>query len=434
MRRTLLPGFRGGIEGRGSAVDAGASGERKDMDVAELADRNVLVMGLGRFGGGIGVSRWLCTQGARVTVTDLADAAKLEASVAQLSDCDITWHLGGHPEGDLAATDLVVVSPAVDRRKSEFFASATGRGIPWTTEINLFLERCPGRIIGVTGTAGKSTTCALLNEALQPLAGEGRRVWFGGNVGRSLLGDLPDMGSDDLVVLELSSFQLEATAQLAASPQVGLITNVWPNHLDRHGDADDYLSAKLNLFRYQRPGCWAVVGSADRTLRVTVEGITRETGARFVALPETTDRYDLRIPGPHNQRNAACAATIAGLIGVEEGDARTRMAAFGGLPHRLEHVVCAGGVDYYNDSKSTTPKGTATAVGSFDRPVVVIVGGQERGDDISPLVDAVRSGARAVVCVGASGPRIAETITAAAPESSEPRVELATVIFLLHLM
>ncbi|MCP4249627.1 MAG: hypothetical protein GY778_21515, partial [bacterium] len=136
------------------------------MDDSRFLDRNVLVMGLGRFGGGIGVARWMCAQGARVTVTDLADEAALAESVAQLDDCKITFRLGGHDDNDLESTDLAVVSPAVDRRRSPFFAEVLRRRIAWTTEINLFLARCRGQVVGVTGTAGKSTTCALLDETL----------------------------------------------------------------------------------------------------------------------------------------------------------------------------------------------------------------------------------------------------------------------------
>ena len=389
-------------------------------------DRRVLVMGLGRFGGGVEVCRWLCERGAAVTVTDLADGIALADSVGQLADCDITFHLGGHDEGDLDATDLVVVNPAVDQRRSAFFARIVERGIPWTTEINLLLERCPGRLVGVTGTAGKSTTCALLDEALQPLATGGRRVWFGGNVGRSLLGDLDAIGPHDPVILELSSFQLETVNRIQRSPHVAVITNVWPNHLDRHGDLEAYLSAKLNLFRFQRAGDVAVVGSGNEALCRAVEAVASRTEARLVVVPEPAEPFQLRIPGAHNQANAACAATVAGLLGVAENEARARMAEFPGLPHRLQHVGTFDGVACYNDSKSTTPASTAMALSAFDRPVIAIVGGQNRGDAPGPLVEAVIGGARAVVCTGQSGPQIARAVTAARGNRDQPAVEIAS--------
>jgi len=393
---------------------------------SQFNDRNVLVMGLGRFGGGVGVCRWLCRHGATVTVTDSAPQSALADSVAELADCDITFHLGRHDDRDLDRADLVVVNPAVDRRSSAFFARIVERGTPWTTEINLFLERCPGRVIGVTGTAGKSTTCALLFEALQPLTTGDRRVWFGGNVGRSLLGDLDDIGRSDLVILELSSFQLDTFARTKRGVHVALITNAWPNHLDRHGDFQAYLSAKLNLFRLQEPGSLAVVGAHDAALRKAVEAIAERTRARLLFVPQPSEPFGLLIPGPHNQANAACAATVARLLGVEQNVARDRMAGFPGLPHRLQHVGAFGGVDYFNDSKSTTPAGTATALASFDQPVIAIVGGQDRGDDIAPLLQALIDRAKAVVCMAQSGPVIARALTAARGARGRPVVEVAS--------
>ena len=391
------------------------------MSGAEIRNRSVLVMGLGRFGGGIGVSRWLCAQGAGVTVTDLADADALADSVDQLADCDVALHLGGHEERDLDAADLVVVNPAVDRRKSLFFARIVERGIPWTTEINLFLERCPGRVIGVTGTAGKSTTCALLNGVLKASA---TRIWFGGNVGRSLLADLPQIRPGDPVILELSSFQLETISQIRPSVDTAVITNVWPNHLDRHGGFDSYLAAKLNLFRFQQAGCTAVVGPGDEALRRAVDEIARRTGATVVLVQEPCEPYELRMPGQHNQVNAACAATVGALLGVEESAARARMAAFGGLPHRVEHLGRFAGVDYYNDSKATTPSGVATTLGSLDRPTIVIAGGQDRGDDLGPLVEAVTRRAKALVCTGQSARRLADAVLVARRVAEAPTVEV----------
>ena len=446
------------------------------MDVLHFVDRDVLVVGLGTFGGGIGVTRWLCGQGARVTVTDMADRTTLADSVAGLAGCDVEFHLGGHDERDLATADLVVVSPAVDQRRSPFFARIVEMGIPWTTEMNLFLERCPGRVIGVTGTAGKSTTCALIYEILREEERDSRRVWFGGNVGKSLLGDLPQMGADDLIVLELSSFQLESVARIQKGPAIAAITNVWPNHLDRHGDFDAYLSAKLNIFRFQGPGCTAVIGADDRQLcqalggppplevgeskmsagedscpsassappcpkdmghpvivgtwderlRLAVKAIVADTGVSLVEVEPPEVPYELRMPGRHNQLNAICAATVARLVGVGEADLRARMARFGGLPHRLEHVARLDDVDYYNDSKSTTAKGITAALASFDRPVVLIVGGVDRGEDVSPLIEAMRSGVRAVIGTGRFGGRIAAALTETAGRADSPGVEQAS--------
>jgi UDP-N-acetylmuramoylalanine--D-glutamate ligase len=395
------------------------------MTPDEVKNRNVLVMGLGRFGGGLGVTRWLCRQGANVTVTDLADRTTLADSIDQLADCPVTYRLGEHNQGDLDKADLVVVSPAVDRRKSYFFARIVERRIPWTTEINLFLQLCRARVIGVTGTAGKSTTCALLYEVLRSSMPPGRRAWFGGNVGKSLLTDLDRIGPDDAVILELSSFQLETLPLVKRSPAIAVITNLWPNHLDRHGDFESYASAKMNLFRYQQPGDKAVVGSPGQTLHHAVRQITATTGADLVNVPEPVEPYELRLPGRHNQQNAVCANVVARLTGIDDDVCRAHMAEFAGLPHRLQHVATINGVDYYNDSKSTTPAGTVAALAAFDRPVVAIVGGQDRGDELAPLLDALLSGARAAVCLGAGGSRLADALQGARGDRPSPLIETA---------
>ena len=217
-----------------------------------FSGKRVVVMGLGRFGGGIGVARWLCEQGARVLVTDLGTEAALAQSVASLEDLSLEYRLGGHDAADLDGCDLIVVSPAVDKRKSGFFQTAVEKGIPWTSEMTLFLERCCARIVGITGTAGKSTTTAMvgvvLEAARQAPGWRHGRVWLGGNIGRSLLADLGSMSPDDVVVLELSSFQLEDTVRLGKSPDLALVTNVRENHLDRHGSLQAYAEAKGNGF------------------------------------------------------------------------------------------------------------------------------------------------------------------------------------------
>jgi len=347
-----------------------------------LRDKRVVVMGLGRFGGCIGVTRWLVSQGAHVTVTDMADAASLAGSVAQLDGLGVQFHLGGHDLADLDGADLLVVSPAVDKRKSAFFMAAAARGVPWTSEMNLFLERAPARLIGVTGSAGKSTTCAMIYHVLGAVERAGgapfRRAWFGGNIGRSLLADLPAMRPDDVVVLELSSFQLEDAAAVRISPSIGMVLNISPNHLDRHGDEESYLDAKLNIVRFQKPGQIAIAGPEDPRLAGRIVEITEQTGARAVAV-SVDRRFALCVPGRHNQVNAACAATVCRCLGIEEGDIAQALASYRSLRHRLEHVGTWRGVDFYNDSKSTTPEATITAVEAMDRPAVVIVGGFDKG-------------------------------------------------------
>lgn len=380
-------------------------------------------MGLGRFGGGVGVTRWLIEQGAKVTVTDLADERALADSVAALDGLPVTLHLGEHRDQDLDQTDLLVVNPAVNKRTSPFVQAALARGIPWTSEMNLFLERCPARIVGVTGTAGKSTTCAMIHHIVADAVARGavpfRRAWLGGNIGRSLLSDLADMTTADVVVLELSSFQLEDAAAVQRSPDVAVILNVWPNHLDRHGDERSYLDAKLNIVRYQRPGDIVVAGTDEPNVASALAAVVGGTRAKSQTVPERR-RFSLVVPGAHNQANAACAATVGEVLGVSDETSRASLASFAGLPHRLEHVGTHQAVDYYNDSKSTTPQAVVTAVEAFDRPLVVLVGGHDKGLPLERMAGVLVKRAAAVACFGAAGDRLAASLRAVRDPADAP--------------
>ena len=394
---------------------------------APLRNQRVTVMGLGKFDGGVGVTRWLATQGARVIATDLAPADKLESAVSQLSDLPVILRLGGHEERDFRDTDLVVVNPAVPPT-SRFLQLALRTGVPVTTEINLFVERCPAKCIGVTGSVGKSTITAMIGHLLTH-GQTRRRVWVGGNIGRSLLGALPEMGAEDLVVLELSSFQLERTPLIRWSPHIAVISNVTPNHLDWHGDFDAYLSAKLNLTSYLKPGRDHLVIEDTRVLRDALaernsdlhrvwryrsEGTTPAAicpGATPPALSWPALR--LGVPGSHNRLNAAAALTVGHLLGIDPDGACAVLASFEALPHRLQRVAVRDEVTYYNDSKSTTPEAAITAMRAIDGPLLIILGGYDKGIDLTPAAREAASRAKYVACIGKTGAQIAEMVRAA---------------------
>ena len=239
--------------------------------------RAVTVMGLGLFGGGVGAARYLAGLGARVTVTDQKDAKALAPSVKALDGLPITFHLGGHPAADFTEADVVVVNPAVDKKKSEFVRMAEAAGAEITSEMNLFIEACPAAILGVTGSSGKSTTTAMVGEMLR----RSRPSRVGGNIGKSLLDELGEIRREEWVVLELSSFQLEDLGVLGWSPRIAVATNLSPNHIDRHGSMEAYVEAKRNIVRFQSPGDTAVL-NADDALLGTWETDARARGGGVV--------------------------------------------------------------------------------------------------------------------------------------------------------
>ncbi len=408
--------------------------------IQDWTDKRVTVMGLGRFGGGVGVTRWLVARGARVLVTDLAPPEKLAASLQQLSGLDITLRLGRHEAVDFRDADLVVVNPAVPD-SSEFLQVARAAGVPITTEMNLFLERCPARCIGVTGSVGKSTVTAMIGHVLEqavqvsrPPGGEGiaRRIWVGGNIGRSLLDALEQITPEDIVVLELSSFQLQRTAAVRWSPYLAVITGVTPNHLDWHGSFAHYLDAKLNIVRFQDRHDGRIVIHDRAELREALErlrgdlfGVWRYRLEGDVPVAEACaaaghdpqrfrwDGLKLEVPGRHNRENAAAALTVASLLGVSTDAALKALSTFQALPHRLQKVAVRDGVTYFDDSKSTTPEAALTALQAMDRPVLVILGGYDKGSDLQAVAGEAARRARFVACIGTTGPRLAELVSQA---------------------
>ena len=229
------------------------------MDIEFFKNKLVLIMGLGKFGGGVDVAKFACDAGANVLVTDLADGEQLEDSIAELEDfAGIKYHLGGHDFADFERADIVVVNPAV-RGDNEFVKFAREKNIIVTSQMNIFFELCPAKIVGITGANGKSTTTAICAHLLGAGIGQNGfgydNIWLGGNIGNMpLLGILNGIGENDLVVLEISSFQLEQLAEIGKGPMVSLMTNLTANHLDRHGTFEAYCAAKENIFKLQKLG------------------------------------------------------------------------------------------------------------------------------------------------------------------------------------
>jgi UDP-N-acetylmuramoylalanine--D-glutamate ligase len=384
-------------------------------------------VGLGLFGGGVGVTRFLVREGAAVTVTDLKPAADLRESLDALTGLPVTFKLGGHDEADFRSADLIVANPAVPRH-SKYLAIAESAGVPVTTEINLFFERCRARVLGVTGSSGKTTTTLLAGEMLR-LADPRTRV--GGNLGRPLVEEADAIPPDAPVVLELSSFQLDRLRDIRRSPNVAIVTNFAPNHLDVHGSLEEYRAAKQGIVTHQTGEDTAVLNADDPEVsrwdklcagRVLEFSLDREV-ARGTFLREgqivgcLSDRiapvcsvHDLLLPGRHNVADALAATAAALAWGVSSDRVAAALRAFRGAEHRLELVAEANGVRYVNDSIATSPDRTVAALNAFDAPVLLIAGGYDKGIPFDPLGPAVARKARHLLLIGATADRIAEVV------------------------
>ncbi len=343
-------------------------------------NKRVLVMGLGRFGGGIGVTRYLTARGARVTVTDQADETALNESVEKISDLKVDLHLGAHQESDFTNTDIIVVNPAV-RKDSPWLKLARNHNTPLTSEMNIFLANCPAQIIGITGSNGKSTTTAMIGHILQKHG----PTWIGGNIGReNLLEKVDQIMPDHKVVLELSSFQLHDLQQLKRSPHIAVVTNIAPNHLDWHGSMAHYIAAKQNMLQFQRENDVAILNQLDPE----VSSWKSLTPGTVIYYPNHRwERLPLPVPGRHNQLNASAAIAVANVEGIDSTQAIDDLQDFQSLPHRLELVREMDGIRFYNDSIATTPESAIAAIEAFAEPKTLILGGYDKGVSFTELAE-----------------------------------------------
>lgn len=404
---------------------------RSDDSRPRYSGRRVTVLGLGTFGGGVGAVRFLASQGAEVTVTDLRSATELAGSLDKMRGLPLArLRLGEHCVEDFISADLVVATPAV-RPDHPCLAAARDRRIPITTEIGLFWRHCRGRIIGVTGTVGKSTTAALIHHLLQ---GAGRRSWLGGNLGGSLLDGVSQISPDDWVVLELSSFQLQYLDADRRSPRIAVVTNFAPNHLDWHRSLEEYRCAKQTLLRHQRPGdvavlsaddpdvcAWPVVGrrvlfgrsaAGPGAVRVEPPELCCEDGRRWSFEQGACGGFP---PGEHNLSNAAAALAAALEAGADQEACLQGLGAFRGLPHRLQFVGTHRGRSFYNDSKATTPEAAIAALRAFSQPVVLLAGGSDKGVDLSAFAAEIARRCQAVALIGQTAAALDRLIAQAAP-------------------
>jgi UDP-N-acetylmuramoylalanine--D-glutamate ligase len=406
-----------------------------EVTAEEFRGRRVTIIGLGKGRTTAGLARFLVASGATVTVSDRESADKLGEGLARLQGVEVKLVLG--PSSDdlaLADPDFVFVIPGI-RPRSPTILRALQRKIPVLTEMALFFRLCRAPIVGVTGTKGKTTTTTIIELVLS--TGR-RRVVAGGNIGTGAPLHLLDaLTPDDLVVLELSSFQLET---LAHSPQVAVVTNVLEDHLDHHGTRDAYIAAKKNIVAWQGPRDIAVLNLDDPATLAMHTGSASEVRGFSLSLQPKRGAYldpngdlvlvhgdrravlckasDLRVPGRHNISNALAAAVVGDAFDIPAEAIGGVLRAFEGVPRRLQPLAEKGGVLWVNDSAATTPAATLTALAAYDRPAVVILGGVSKGADFSVLARALVDRARGVVLIGRAADEIASAIAAADPKGA----------------
>lgn len=382
--------------------------------------KKVIVIGAARQG--TALSRYLVGKGAQVILSDMRPSGELPAHLSDLEKLGVQLHLGGHPLELLEGADYVCVSGGVPLT-IPFIQAALQRRIPLSNDSQIFLEACPAQVIGITGSSGKTTTTALVGlmaEKYFEMKRNGHRAWIGGNIGNPLIEQVDQIDEDDLVVLELSSFQLEL---MTRSPQIGAILNITPNHLDRHGSMQAYIAAKSRILRFQHPGDVAILNRDDPGSWSLADNLKSDLISFGFQKPESNQNGTyvyreaiwlqlsrqnikmlplewIRLPGRHNIANVLAACAIATAASLALPAIQTAVEEFTGIPHRLEFIRNINGADWYNDSIATAPERTIAAIEAFEGPLVLLLGGRDKDLPWDELARLVHQRVRAVVLFG----------------------------------
>jgi len=398
----------------------------------------VTVVGLAR--SGVAAAHWLLQLGAFVRVTEKAHTPPLKAAAEELTAAGALVELGRHTRDFIQGSQLLVVSPGVPV-EAQPIQWALGDGIPVVSELELGSWYAPGTFVAVTGSNGKSTVVTLVGEILREA---GKEVVVCGNIGQPLCGVLDQIKPSTIVVLEVSSFQLETS--LSFHPTIACVLNVTDNHLDRHRSFAQYKQAKAKLFAYQGPRGFGLLNADDpgcASMRRYVRGKTvffsrtrQVIGACAVGdwlrltLPWISGpicRRDALPPGIHHEENALAAACLSGLLGVKPEISGQVLRRFRGLPHRQEVISTLQGITFVNDSKSTTVASTLRAIQAAPGPVILIAGGRDKGSDFRKLT-AYAKKLKGAVLIGEDGRKIASCLKGKVPLSLAEGLEEAVQV------
>ena len=393
----------------------------------DVKDKRVLVVGLGK--SGVASALFLKQRGARVTVSDTKSPDQLREEIPMLLDHGIAVETGGHGERTFREQDLIVVSPGVPVDAAPLL-QARAAGEPVIGEIELAAQNLPGDIVAITGSNGKTTTTTLVGEIL---AAGGLPVSVGGNIGTPAISLVERATRQTIVVLEVSSFQLETIQTFR--PKVAVILNITPDHLDRHRTFQTYVDAKARIFENQQSSDFAVLNEDDPTCK-TLPDRTRAQVFWFSRKKEIQQGAFVRdgkilfrdgkshrevmlvseipLKGAHNLENVLAGVCAGALMGCEPAKIRQAIQNFKAVEHRLEYVATIKGVEYFNDSKATNVDATIKALESFPKNIHLILGGKDKGSDYTVLNDLLRERVKRVYTIGAAAEKIESHIKGAA--------------------
>jgi UDP-N-acetylmuramoylalanine--D-glutamate ligase len=392
----------------------------------DISGKNILVVGLARTG--VALCRFLVEHGARVTVTDQAPPSDLAEPRRDIQGLGLTEDLGV-AQPSWQGFDAIVLSPGVPP-ELPWLMAARAAGLPVVGELEVAAPFIRRPLLAVSGTNGKTTTTTLLGELL---TASGLKALVGGNIGTPVVALLGEQEGADFLVLEVSSFQLDTTSHF--HPQAAALLNITPDHLDRYADYDAYIASKASLFQRQGADDLMVLNADDPAVAALNRGISRvyffsatrplATGAWLAndalkvrlagGREEIFPLAHIQLQGKHNLENIMAALLLALDAGADANACREVLAAFRGLPHRLEFVAGLKGVSFYDDSKGTNVGAVATSLAHFDRPVILIAGGRDKDSDFSLLNDLIAARVKALLLIGETRERLAQVWRGLAP-------------------
>lgn len=394
--------------------------------------KHILVIGAARQG--LAASRYLAGHDARVILNDSRSRSEFKKILPDLEKRDIRFHFGGHPKNLLEGIDLVCVSGGVPL-ELPILQTARNQGITLTNDSQLFMQDVKARVIGITGSAGKTTTTIICGEIAKAGVSSPHKVWIGGNIGFPLIESMEEMGAEDWAVVELSSFQLEL---MDVSPHIALVLNITPNHLDRHKNMQAYTTAKAHIVRYQTDSDFAILnrddpGSmslADKTkAKILTFGFDYpgEKNGCFVHDDHIMMKFNdeltklapvnaLHLPGRHNLANAMAACTAAYAAGFTPEAMQEGIDAVKGVPHRLELVRERQGVSWFNDSIATAPERVIAAVNAVEEPMVLLLGGRDKDLPWGDLADLLSERKPKVILFGEAGDLVKNALKKTKPD------------------
>jgi len=392
---------------------------RKDR----INGKKVSVFGMAR--SGMAVARLLSKNGADVFVTDTQEASKLKSEIEELKRSNIDLETGSHSQRALDQKDYIVLSPGISS-DIPVLRKAQEKGLPMFSEIEVAFWLCQAQIVGITGSNGKTTTTTLVGEILGE---DGRECKVAGNIGTPFSSVVEAVSSQGVIVLELSSFQLENIEEFR--PKVAALLNISPDHLDRYSDFESYSEAKIRIFENQTPQDFAILNMDDEgaidiksdcnsqiiffsTKRELERGSFLKDGDLFLRLDGETRRMldadEMGIKGPHNLSNAACACAIAGILCVKKESIVQTLKRFKGVEHRLEEVKTISGIKFVNDSKATNVRSVWYALKSIPGPILLILGGRDKGGDFTQLRAMVKEKLKSLILIGESKKKIDQSL------------------------